>query len=162
MKDNAVFHRAQAERSALIMSLDVDVGTGTLPEKWPTIDQGPERFACGLCDLPPLEDKMTKRICYVNEPPVRSLVPQATEIPVVNPANALMAAQVTEIPVANAANDMLAAQDGNTRTPDIQISKKTYSSSLHTRQSLQAISSRRHGRDLHARKCCALPIKKST
>jgi hypothetical protein len=35
MKDNAVFHRAQAKRSVLIMSLDVDVGTGTLPEKWP-------------------------------------------------------------------------------------------------------------------------------
>jgi hypothetical protein len=104
MKDNAVFHRAQAERSALIMSLDVDVGTGTLPKKWPTIDQGPERFACGLCDLPPLEDKMTKRICYVNEPPARSLIPQATEIP-----------------VANTVNDLLAAQDGNTHAPDIQI-----------------------------------------
>jgi hypothetical protein len=53
MKDKAVFHRAQAKRSALIMSLDADVVTGTLLEKWPAIDQGPERFAYGLCDLPP-------------------------------------------------------------------------------------------------------------
>jgi hypothetical protein len=104
IKDNAVFHRAQAKRSALIVSLDVDVGTGALPKKWPAIDQGPERFTCGLCDLPPLEDKMTKRICYVNEPPVRSLIPQ-----------------VTEIPVVNTVNDLLAAQDGNTHTVDMQI-----------------------------------------
>jgi hypothetical protein len=103
------------------MSLDIDVGTGALPEKWPAIDQGSERFTYGLCDLPPLEYKMTKRILYVNEPPVRSLIPQVTEIPVVNPANALMAEQVTEIPVVNATNDWLAVQDGDTHTPDAQI-----------------------------------------
>jgi hypothetical protein len=47
---------------------------------------------------------MTNRICYVNEPPARGLI-----------------AQATEIPVANTANDLLAAQDGDTYTPDIQI-----------------------------------------
>jgi hypothetical protein len=78
MKDNAVFHCAQAKRSASIMSLDIDVGTGTLPEKWPAIDQVSEKFTYGLCDLPPLEVKMTTRICYANEPPVCSLIPQVT------------------------------------------------------------------------------------
>jgi hypothetical protein len=69
----------------------------------------------------PWRTKWTIWICYVNEPPARSLIPQVTEIPVVNPVNALMAAQVTEIPAVNTVNDWLAVQDGDTHAPDIQI-----------------------------------------
>jgi hypothetical protein len=103
------------------MSLDIDVGAGTLPEKWPAVNPGPERFTYGLCDLPPLEEKITKRICYVNEPPLRSPIPQVTEIPAVKPVNALMAAQVTLIPVMNAVNDWMAVQDVDMDTHDNQI-----------------------------------------
>jgi hypothetical protein len=121
MKDNAVYHLAQAKRSVLIMSLDIDVGTGALPEKWLAVNLGPERFAYGLCDLPPLEDKMTKRICYVNEPPARSLIPQVTEIPAVNPANAFVVAQVIQIPLLNAVNEWMAVKDVDVDTRDNQI-----------------------------------------
>jgi hypothetical protein len=110
MKENAMYHLAQAKRSALIMSLDIDVGTGTLPKKWPAVSKRPERYTYGLCDLPPLEDIMTQKICYANEPPARSFIAQITQIPAVNPANALMAAQVTEIPAANPVKALTAAQ----------------------------------------------------
>jgi hypothetical protein len=99
----AVFNLAQARRSALIMSLEVDVGTGEFPKKWPTVHQGDEKFAFGLCDLPPLPDRI-KRIFYANKPPVCSPILQVAEIPAANPAHA-----------------PLAAQFGNTHTPDIQI-----------------------------------------
>jgi hypothetical protein len=71
MKDDAIYHLAQAKRSALIMSLDIDVGTGAQPKKWLAIILGPEIYTYGLCDLPPFEDYTTyrKRICYVNGPP---------------------------------------------------------------------------------------------
>jgi hypothetical protein len=103
IKHKAVFNLAQARRSALIMSLEVDVGTGELPKKWPTVNMGDEKFTFGLCDLPPLA-YTKKRLCYVNQPPVCSPNLQIPEIPVVNPVNAL-----------------LVAQFGNTHTPDIQI-----------------------------------------
>jgi hypothetical protein len=78
MKDDAIYHLARAKRSALIMSLDIDVGTGTLPKKWPAVIKGPKKYTYGLCDLPPFEDYETyrKRICYVNEPPMRSFSAQ--------------------------------------------------------------------------------------
>jgi hypothetical protein len=110
MKENAIYHVAQAKRSALIVSFDIDVGTGAIPQKWPAVNKGPEIYTCGLCDLPPSEDIMTKRICYVNEPPVRSFIAQITQIPAANPVNALTAAQVTEIPAVNPMNALTAAQ----------------------------------------------------
>jgi hypothetical protein len=85
------------------MSLEVDVGAGELPKKWPTVNVGNEKFTFGLCNLPPLA-YTRKRLCYVNQPPVRSPNLPAPEIPVVNPVNAL-----------------LAAHFDNTHTPDSKI-----------------------------------------
>jgi hypothetical protein len=33
------------------MLLEVDVGTGELPKKWPTVNVGDEKFTVGLYDL---------------------------------------------------------------------------------------------------------------
>jgi hypothetical protein len=59
---DAVCHLAQAKQSALIMSLDTDVGTGTRPEKWPAIISGPMMYTYGPCDLPPFEDLRRKAL----------------------------------------------------------------------------------------------------
>jgi hypothetical protein len=116
IKYDAMYHLAQAKQSALIMSLDTDVGTGTQPKKWLAIILGPELYTYGLCDLPPFEDYATYRggICYVNEPPARSLIEQVAEIPVVNAVDEVMAEQVAEIPAVNTVHVVMVAQAAET------------------------------------------------
>jgi hypothetical protein len=95
------FHLAQAKQSALIMSLDIDVGAGARPEKWPAVISGPVMYTYGPCDLPPFEDYTTYRgrICYVNEMPVGNLIEQVAEISVENKVDVVIAAQVAETPM---------------------------------------------------------------
>ena len=82
-------------------------------------------YAYGLCDLPPLEDYTTYRgrICYVNEPPVRSLIEQVIEIPVVNTVDEVMAEQVAEIPAVNTVHVLMVAQVAE--TPMVAVTSMT-------------------------------------
>jgi hypothetical protein len=147
IKYKAVFNLAQAIRSALIMSLEVDVGAGELPKKWPTVNVGDEKFTFGLCNLPPMADAR-KRLCYVNQPPARSPNLLVPEIPVVNPVNAL-----------------LVAQFGNTRTLDIQIPIPEPTGYTHggAELSVCARSYQNHGMDgIYAHVCSTQSVTKCT
>jgi hypothetical protein len=74
------------------MSLEVDVATGELLARWPTMVMGNQMFAFGICSLPALSNPCRNN-CYVQALPVCSPYLPASEVAVINAVNAAMVAQ---------------------------------------------------------------------
>jgi hypothetical protein len=147
VEDKSVYNLAQARRSALVMSLEGDVGAGEPPERWPTMIMSNQKFTFGLCNLPSLA-KVCENNCYVQASPVCSPYLPAPGIPVVNAVNAVVAAHFD-----------------NTRAPDIRIHmpENPGDAPMGAKLGICAGSYQNHGvGGIHAHVCYTYPFKKCT